>query len=93
MDLDLDERRGSEAQQVLQNALYKESFKFIEDRLLNELVTIEIKPERAEYIRQLLTMGRKYRQYLEQVMVTGKMATEQKNLMERAKETAKRFIG
>ncbi len=55
----------------------------IEQRLLAELTTVEIDAKRAEYLRQLLTMGRKYRSYLEQVMVTGKMANEQITLMQK----------
>ena len=78
-----DIRRGVDASQVLQSAIYQEAFQVIEQRLLSELATIEIDPRRAEYLRQLLTMGRKYRSYLEQVIVTGKMANEQLSLMEK----------
>lgn len=86
MNLDLDQRRGDEAHRIISADIYKEAFKVIEDRLLNELATIEIKPERAEYLRLLIVMGRKYRGYLEQVMVTGRLAEEQKGLMERMKD-------
>lgn len=89
MNLDLDERRGSEASNILSSDVFKEAFRSIEERLLAELTQIEITKERAEYLRQLLAMGRKYRQYLEQVMVTGKMALEQKSLMDRAKSFLK----
>lgn len=92
MNLDEDIRRGVDAKQVMQSAIYKEAFKVIEDRLLNELATIEIKPERAEYLRQLIVMGRKYRGYLEQAMLTGKMAEEQQTLMQRVADRAKRLI-
>lgn len=92
MDLDTDMRRGVDAQQVLQSPAYKEAFEIIEQRLLAELTTIEIKPERAEYLRQLLTMGRKYRSYLEQVVVTGKYAEEQASLMSRLKDKARSLI-
>lgn len=90
--MDNDIRRGVAAQQVLSSDIYKESFKTIEERLIAELCTIEIKPERAEYLRQLITVGRKYRQYLEQVMVTGKYAEEQKSLMDRVKDGARAFV-
>lgn len=86
MNLDLDERRGEEAARVLKAPIYKEAFAVIEDRLIGQLAVIEITPARAEYLRQLLVANRKIKAYLEQVMVTGQMAEEQKSLMERAKE-------
>lgn len=85
--------RGVDAQQVLQNAVYKEAFAEIEQRLLNQLAVLEIEPKRAEYLRQLICMGRKYRTYLEQVMLSGRMAEEQKSLIERAKEKASQLLG
>ena len=84
--IDTEEMRGESARQVLENPIYKEAYKIIEDRLINELAMIEIKPERAEYLRQILAVGRKHRQYLEQVLMSGKMAgieSERKNLMQR----------
>lgn len=91
MDLDLDVGRGIDAQQVLQNRIYQEAYSTIEQRLLSELATIEVKPERAEYLRQLIVMGRKYRQYMEQVVVTGKMAQEQRSLLERMKDKVRSY--
>lgn len=85
MDIDQDIRRGEEAHRILSAAIYLEARKTIEDRLVNELATIEITRDRAEYLRQLLVMGRKYHQYLEQVLLTGKMAEQQKSLMERVR--------
>ena len=92
MNLDQDERRGEEAHRVISAEIYKEAFRTIEDRLISQLAVIEIAPERAEYLRQLLVANRKIRGYLEQVMVTGKMAEEQKGLMERAKDTARHWL-
>lgn len=86
MNLDLDERRGEEAQRVLSAPIYKEAFAVIEERLIGQLAVIEILPARAEYLRQLLVANRKIRAYLEQVMVTGEMAEQQKSLIQRAKE-------
>jgi hypothetical protein len=90
MNLDQDERRGEAARQILESEIFKEAYSTIEQRLLNELATIEIKAERAEYLRQLIVMGRKYKAYMQQVLLTGKMAVEQKSLLERMKEAAKR---
>lgn len=86
MNLDLDERRGEEAQRVLKAPIYKEAFTVIEDRLIGQLAVIEILPARAEYLRQLLVANRKIKAYLEQVMVTGQMAEQQKSMMERVKD-------
>lgn len=86
MNLELDERRGEEAHRVLSAPIYKEAFAIIEERLIGQLAVIEITPQRAEYIRQLLVANRKIKAYLEQVMVTGQMAEAQKSLIERAKE-------
>lgn len=92
MNLDLDERRGEEAHRVLEAPVYKEAFQIIEERLISQLAVIEITPERAEYIRQLMVANRKIRAYLEQVMVTGQMAEEQKSLMERARDKIRRVF-
>lgn len=89
MNLDLDERRGEEASRVLKAPIYKEAFETIEERLVSQLAVIEITKERAEYLRSLLIANRKIRAYLEQVMVTGQMAEEQKGLMERARDKAR----
>lgn len=86
MNLDLDERRGEQAQRVLSSEIYKEAFSVIEERLISQLAVIEITPARAEYLRQLLVANRKIKAYLEQVMVTGQMAEQQKSLIERAKD-------
>lgn len=89
MNLDDEIRRGAEARGILNSPVYQESFAEIEKRLTNELTTLEIHKDRAEYLRQLMTMGRKYRQYLEQVMVTGQLADEQQTLMDKIKGKAK----
>ena len=91
MDLDQDTRRADEAQRIIEAPIYKEARDVIEGRLIGELATIEITRERAEYLRMLLVMGRKYHGYLEQVLLTGKMAEQQKSLMERVREKLPRF--
>lgn len=89
MTPDLEIRRGEEAHRVISSEIYKEAFAQIEQRLISQLAVIEITPERAEYVRQLLVANRKVRSYLEQVMLTGKMAEEQQGLMERVKAKAR----
>lgn len=75
--------RGEEAHRVLNAEVYKEAFQTIEERLISQLATIEITPERAEYLRQLLVANRKVRSYLEQVMVTGHLEAQRLSLMDR----------
>jgi hypothetical protein len=90
-----DINRGAEASQVLNNPLYKEAHQTIEERLVNELAQAELKPERAEYLRQLLVMNRKHKAYLEQVMVTGKYAEaeeERKSMLTLAREGLRRVF-
>lgn len=89
MNLDDEIRRGAEARGILNAPVFQEAFAEIEKRLTNELTTVEITKDRAEYLRQLMTMGRKYRQYLEQVMVTGQLAEQQQTLMDKIKGKAK----
>ena len=89
MNTDLEIRRGEEAHRILSAEIYKEAFAQIEQRLISQLAVIEIAPERAEYVRQLLVANRKIRSYLEQVLLTGKMAEEQQGLMERVKAKAR----
>ena len=87
MTPDQEERRGEQARQVLDSAIYKEAFEMIEQRLIQELAVVEITKERAEYLRTILVAGRKHRKYMEQVLVTGTMAAMEENrkrsLMER----------
>jgi len=81
--------RGEEAHRVLSAPVYKEAFEEIETRLVSQLAVIEITKERAEYLRQLLVANRKIRSYLEQVMITGQMAEQQKSLLDRVKDRAR----
>jgi len=91
MNLEHDEARGFEAQSILQSKLYQEAFAHIEQTLIGQLSTVELSDDRAKYLRGLLIANRKVRGYLEQVMLTGRMAAEQKNLMERMKDKTRSF--
>lgn len=86
MTPELEIRRGEEAQRVLTSDVYREAFALVEERLLSQLAVFEIDKDRAEYLRQLLVSNRKVRSILEQIMVTGRMAEEQKSLMERIRD-------
>jgi hypothetical protein len=81
--------RGADAKQVLDNRIYKEAFSALEARWINELAQQEIEPKRAEYVRTLLVAGRRHKQYLEQVMVSGTMAAME---IERKRTLAERML-
>ena len=83
-----DEARGEEARRILDAALFKEAFRVIEERLVNELALVETNAERVERARNLLVALRKVRTYLEQVLYTGTMAA----MEEERKSMAKRFL-
>ena len=79
-----EEVRGEQARQVLENPIYKESFAVIEERLINELAMADTKAERAEHLRTIRISLRKSRAYLEQVLMSGKLAgmeSERKNTL------------
>lgn len=80
------ERRGEEARRIIGHEIYKEAFAAIEARWLSELVQQDIDPKRAEYLRTLLVAGRKHRQYMEQVMVSGTLAAQELERKQTLKE-------
>jgi hypothetical protein len=67
---------GREATAVLGNKAYRDAYEHVEAGLINELAKVEIAKDRAEYLRQMLTMGRMYRKYFEKAMADGKFAAE-----------------
>ena len=74
MDLEQDERRGMEAQSVLQNGIYKESYKVIRDNIVSQLTLADTPDDRRKRLNDLLIALGKIEGYLRQVMTTGTMA-------------------
>jgi hypothetical protein len=74
MDLEQDERRGMEAQSVLQNGIYKESYKVIRDNIVSQLSLADTPDDRRKRLNDLLIALGKIEGYLRQVMTTGTMA-------------------
>ena len=74
MDPIQEERRGEDAKRILNEPVYQEAFAALEQRWVNELAQQDIDPKRAEYLRTLLVAGRRHKQYMEQVMVSGTLA-------------------
>ena len=74
MDLEQDERRGMEAQSVLQNGIYKEAYKVIRDNIVSQLSLADTPDDRRKRLNDLLIALGKIEGYLRQVMTTGTMA-------------------
>jgi hypothetical protein len=84
-----EERRGVEAQHVMENKIYREAYAALEARYVDEMAQQDVDPKRAEFLRLLLVASRKHRKYLEQVMVSGTMAAMQ---VERKRTLAERML-
>ena len=90
MDARSEETRGEDARRIIEAPIYKESYAIVDAKIVNELGHRDVAPERKRQLCDLLTMGRLYRQYLEQVIVTGTMAGME---LERQKTLRERFLG
>ena len=73
-DLQQDIMRASQAKQVLTAPIYRESWEEVRRRIVEQLESAEVAPERRARLNDLLVAHKKARQYLEQVMNTGKLA-------------------
>lgn len=95
-DLQTDERRGLEAQQVLSTPIYVEAWEIIKSRIVEQLENADLPADRRQRLNDLLVAHRKARQYMEQVVVTGKMASDeidrQASLAQRLGEKMRRVI-
>jgi len=70
-------QRGGRAQRVLGDEIYKEAFDTIQARIVGLLAQSETTGERRERLNHLLVAHTQVRQYMEQVVIGGKMAAEQ----------------
>ena len=69
--------RGNNAQRVLTDPMYVEAFDAIESRLIDMMASADLDDARGTHLRHLLTAHRKVKQYMEQVLIGGKMAALQ----------------
>jgi hypothetical protein len=67
---------GRQAAAVIGNKAYQEAYDAIEKVLVDELAKSDISAERAESARLLLSLGRRYRRYLEKAMQDGRFSAE-----------------
>jgi len=70
-------QRGGRAQRVLGDEMYKEAFDTIQARIVGLLAQSETVGEQRERLNALLVAHNKVKQYMEQVVIGGKMAAEQ----------------
>ena len=84
-----EERRGLEAQVVLENGIYKESYKVIRDNIVSQLSLADLADDKRQRLNNLLVALAKVEQYMKQVMVSGTMAAMQ---IERERTLAERIM-
>ena len=84
-----EERRGLEAQVVLENGIYKESYKVIRDNIVAQLSLADLADDKRQRLNNLLVALAKVEQYMKQVMVSGTMAAMQ---IERERTLAERIM-
>jgi hypothetical protein len=65
---------GREAAAVLGNRAYQESYKVVEQGLIDELAKSDNTPERILRLQTFLAVGRAYRKYLEKALADGTFA-------------------
>jgi hypothetical protein len=84
-----EERRGMEAQVVLENGVYKESYRVIRDNIVSQLSLADLADDKRQRLNNLLVALAKVEQYMKQVMVSGTMAAMQ---IERERTLADRLL-
>jgi flagellar assembly factor FliW len=89
MSPELEVARGHKAQRVLKDDMYLEAFSAIQDRIVGLLAMAETTGEQRANLNALLVAHNKVKQYMEQVVLGGKMAAEQ---IERERTLADRIL-
>lgn len=87
-NLQNEEMRGEQARSVLDNPIYRESYKAVEDRIVDQLGLADLDKDRREKLNNLLVAHRTLKRYMETVLTTGTMAAMEIN---RKKTLAERF--
>ena len=84
-----EERRGIEAQRILDNAIYREAYQTIRDNIVSQLSLADTPDDKRQRLNNLLIALSKVEQYMRQVMASGTMAAmeieRQRTLTERIK--------
>jgi len=92
MTLDEEERRGFEAERVLNEPLLKEAFEKVEARLIESMKLVPMGDTKTQHelVLSLQLLGNVKKQ-IEEVAQTGKLAQVSK--AEKAFKTVRRFVG
>lgn len=69
--------RAAKAQRVLADDMYNEAYSVIRDRIVQQLSQAETAGEKRERLNALLVSLETVRRYMEQVVISGKMAAQQ----------------
>ena len=77
MTLIEEQRRGAGAASVLNNDIYKEAYRAIEQRILHVLQSADTPDDRRKRMNDLLIALNKLDGYMREVMASGKMAAMQ----------------
>lgn len=70
-------QRGNEAKRILNDAIYNEAYTVIRERIVQQLSQMEIDDAKRARLNSLLVAHETVRRYMEQVVMTGKMAAAQ----------------
>lgn len=82
-------RRGRRARNVLDDEVYREAYEAVRDRIVSQLSLAETVDDKRERLNSLLVALATVQRYMEQVMLTGKMAAEQ---IERDRKFSERVL-
>lgn len=72
-----EERRGAEARQILEHPIYREAYSAIQERIVGQLALADTPDETRKRLNDLLIALNKVRVYMEQVALSGAMATQE----------------
>lgn len=82
-------RRGRHARNVLDDEVYRKAYEAVRDRIVSQLSLAETVDDKRERLNSLLVALATVQRYMEQVMLTGKMAAEQ---IERDRKFSERVL-
>ena len=82
-------RRGRHARNLLDDEVYREAYEAVRDRIVSQLSLAETVDDKRERLNSLLVALATVQRYMEQVMLTGKMAAEQ---IERDRKFSERVL-
>lgn len=82
-------RRGNRAKNLLADEIYVEAYSAVRERIVSQLSLAETVDDKRERLNSLLVALATVQRYMEQVMLTGKMAAEQ---IERDRKFSERVL-